>query len=650
MISIHDADIAWACEILGLQSDAFAGADGADPRQDILKCFDTIDVSACPGSGKTTVLVAKLAIMGRKWTQADAGLCVVSHTNAARREIEKGLGNTAAGRALLEYPHFVGTIHHFINTFLAMPGLRRCGIQPRAIDDDQCLRHRQRLLGRYQFSHIRGWLANQSHTSLSGIRLSSITGDTRCHGRAVFSSQTSPSARELRVLMLQSVRDGYVCYDEAFLWAHDLLDNYPDIAASLRRRFPFLFVDEVQDNSDAQNQLLQRVFAGGETVRQRFGDANQAIYDGYGEPVATDFPVAEVRRDMPDSRRFDSTIAQLAQTLAVDNGEFAGRGPSAAYTVELSENPTHAIFLFDDQSIGNVLAKYAAHVAKTFAPAVWSTCRFTAVGAIHRPPIPGRIVDSVGSYHPKYKAHLAGSEPRPKTFVEFIAAGARETASSGQTAPLVNRAATAILVLRTIAAPETVDQMPRRPHLQLSRMLNGAALTSYQEFIDNLVECRGVLTKDAWESRWRQVVLDAAVATTDASDGGEDCEEFLAWRDVSSPAESRGDTGDNIFQYRTRDGVIQVELGSIHSVKGQTHTATLVLETFLKVPQLKSIKHWLLGDRSVAPTTTTKRCLRIHYVAMTRPTHLLCLALHRDAVTGDERARFEEQGWAVIDV
>ena len=115
---VTNADAAWACNILGLPTDAFVGQDGKDPRMEVLKSSMTLDIESCPGSGKTTLLVAKLAILARKWCDLRRGLCVLSHTNAARREIEQRLGNTAEGKRLLSYPHFIGTIHGFVNEFL----------------------------------------------------------------------------------------------------------------------------------------------------------------------------------------------------------------------------------------------------------------------------------------------------------------------------------------------------------------------------------------------------------------------------------------------------------------------------------------------------------------------------------------------------
>src|SRR5713101_2599547 len=102
--TITDEDIHWASGLLGLREDAFYGRDGDDPRQQILKTMEKMDLAACPGSGKTTLLVAKLAILAEKWRYRTRGICVLSHTNAARHEIETRLGNSTVGCRLLSYP------------------------------------------------------------------------------------------------------------------------------------------------------------------------------------------------------------------------------------------------------------------------------------------------------------------------------------------------------------------------------------------------------------------------------------------------------------------------------------------------------------------------------------------------------------------
>ena len=105
-------------------------------RRDVLLESGSRDINAAPGSGKTTVLAAKLLLLARKWPYDRRGICVLSHTNVAREEIQKRLAATPEGSRLLAYPHFIGTIHSFVNQFLALPYLRSKGIEVDVIDDE----------------------------------------------------------------------------------------------------------------------------------------------------------------------------------------------------------------------------------------------------------------------------------------------------------------------------------------------------------------------------------------------------------------------------------------------------------------------------------------------------------------------------------
>lgn len=138
-IEITDADIE---EIERL----FGDVKFDDERRQILKHMESTDIQAFPGSGKTTVLVAKLAILAKKWPYTDKGICVLSHTNVARDEIEGRIGNTDIGRLLLSYPHFIGTVHSFFDTFVGLPWLRSNNYPVTMIDTESVLTRRYRKL------------------------------------------------------------------------------------------------------------------------------------------------------------------------------------------------------------------------------------------------------------------------------------------------------------------------------------------------------------------------------------------------------------------------------------------------------------------------------------------------------------------------
>ena len=55
----------------------------------IIECNETKDIKACPGSGKTTALLAKLIILANRMPLPNnQGICVLTHTNVAIDEIK----------------------------------------------------------------------------------------------------------------------------------------------------------------------------------------------------------------------------------------------------------------------------------------------------------------------------------------------------------------------------------------------------------------------------------------------------------------------------------------------------------------------------------------------------------------------------------
>ena len=64
------------------------GAHFQEDARNVIRCWHSTDISACPGSGKTTVLLAKLKLLSDRMPfEKGAGICVLSHTNVAVEEI-----------------------------------------------------------------------------------------------------------------------------------------------------------------------------------------------------------------------------------------------------------------------------------------------------------------------------------------------------------------------------------------------------------------------------------------------------------------------------------------------------------------------------------------------------------------------------------
>ena len=206
---IEDREIAWASELMGLGPNGFAAIDGDDSRLKAIKNLQTCDFEACPGSGKTTLLVAKLAILASRWPYRQSGICVLSHTNAARDEINHRVSIAASGSSLVRYPHFIGTIHGFVNEFLATPWLRSKGNPVRLIDTDIALKRRFWKLAK-------NWRFAMEQRGLDRYALQYDKSDYSGENKGKLARDT-PLCHALEAASREGSQEGYFCFDEMFV-------------------------------------------------------------------------------------------------------------------------------------------------------------------------------------------------------------------------------------------------------------------------------------------------------------------------------------------------------------------------------------------------------------------------------------------------
>ena len=532
--AITDEDIRWASRLVRLPEGAFHGETGADPRRDVLKSMERIDVAACPGSGKTTLLVAKLAILAEKWQHRTRGICVLSHTNAARHEIESRLGNTAAGQRLLAYPHFIGTIHAFVDEFLAIPWLRSRGYPVVMVDTAICERRRwQRLDRKWRYA------LEQKRMDESSVRIVDAGFKVaKKNGEFPFADNTE-TYRNVQRACRETTREGYHCYDDMFIWARDLMGNVPTVVTALRDRFPLLFVDEAQDNSEAQSAILHDLFTAGDqpVMCQRFGDPNQAIFNFVGDEGATTrpFPDDMVKKDLPNSHRFGQKIADLADPLGIIPYKLVGQGPKEPLASGKPE-AVHTVFLFGDDSAQNVLDAYADLLIDTFSEQELLGGSFVAVGQIHRPPEAeqnDKHPRHVGHYWPNYDSELSKIDPKPQSFVQYVLAGQGKAATAGEAHPAVEKIAAGILRLAGMAEGGTTLRRRRHNHRQVMSLLEESAdaRSHYLDVLANLALSRNTLSRETWDERWREIVRSVGEAVANATLSREDVNSSLDWKD-----------------------------------------------------------------------------------------------------------------------
>jgi hypothetical protein len=645
LISITDDDIAWAEQALGLPQNTFD-----EQRRNVLKSMETIDVSACPGSGKTTLLVAKLAILARRWPFRTKGICVLSHTNVARHEIETRLGKTSEGQALLRYPHFVGTIDSFVDGYLAIPWLRSLHRPVVLVDTQICQESRWKMLQHNTQYYLE---KNNCHESVMTIHNANYDLDLK----KIPCGEKANTYKEIQSVCKASIDRGMYCYEEMFLWANELLSIHNEFPVSIRGRFPFLLIDEAQDNSNTQSRVLGQLFTHGDggIVRQRFGDPDQSIFDLDSDAVEVldVFPDAKYTVSVPNSHRFGQDIATLAGCLGDVPGGLIGEGPSR-WKREDSIKIEHTIFLFSDDSIMNILPAFGHLILSTFTDVELAEGTFRAVGFIHKPRLEEDKKQkpyNVGDYWNEYIPASTQSDSTPHSFVEYIAFAQAKIVEGASLSMATEKLCEGFL--RLARSLHGKKPLPNRKYLHRYIVASLAddpkVTTSYFDFLYTFIIKKFTLRREEWTEKWLDIVkqIVATIASVEWSDNEEE-KGLLRWPSGAVYTTTENLQKTNIYLFAEDERQVDIGLGSIHSIKGETHTATLVLETFWFDGNLKSLLPCLMDRGKGKPVKKRQeKRRRIHYVAMTRPTHLLCLAIRAGDVDSQTQEKLEKVGWRI---
>lgn len=122
---------------------------------------------------------------------------------------------------------------------------------------------------------------------------------------------------------------GFTEFADQLATAVEVARYFAPVRLAMRERFKVVLLDEYQDTSSAQAELLRTLFSGPDPQRGRgfpvtaVGDPNQAIYGWRGAAASNilDFPLAFPRADGTPAQRWSLTINRRSGTriLAVGN-------------------------------------------------------------------------------------------------------------------------------------------------------------------------------------------------------------------------------------------------------------------------------------------------------------------------------------------
>jgi hypothetical protein len=672
-ITISDTDIAYAEAVLLPKGQSF----DKDGRR-FIKNLETIDLQAIPGSGKTTILLAKLLILAKHLPFTDgSGILVLSHTNAAIHEIERTIA--AHCPKLLTYPSFVGTIQSFVDRFLAIPYYAgRYAKRPQVNDEryaelaqafsSACLNgfsseeqraakyylNMWRVAAKYRFAMVDGRFTITDKMNGQVLNIRKPKGRIKPENYVDFSADEKSSIRRWLIAFKRRILldHGILHFDDAYFFAHCYLLRHPNIKMVLQQRFQYVLVDEMQDMHWHQHNLLEDVFgdsARGSWTYQRIGDKRQAIYSG-------DINLEEIwsqrtnTLSLTGSYRLSPTVARVVEPFGLPRAPIDGRN------IRSSDLPPHVI-VFDADSEARVIQRFC-ELVKTFKDAgkMPQSLKYPIKAIAWRKGDDGRF--GLKAYWSGYEAEAVRSKTHHTCLKSYLSFARQEDWQTHGLRGIYRKIMDALLaVLRTegVANPsggragyisersllkslrETEAHANLHDELRMklfhwSRHIylgqTDAVYDDVKAFIPRLLQVFGKR-------------LDRASHFVNDDLPGESSDSA----NVSPPAKPK----DNI--YRCPITGIEVHVGTVHSAKGETHTATLYLESYYYNDAGKSYESQRLFNqfdgKDVATTALqrVKQSARMVYVGFSRPTHLLCFAVHKNRF---DEATFRKNGWEVV--
>ena len=243
-------------------------------------------LKACPGSGKTEVLAIKVAYEREQWKLTTQGFAVLTFTNSAEKEINSRLDCYLNGK--LEYPHYMGTFTSWLHGYIANPFLHKLmkydgderGDKSIRLIESSCTSD---FLNAYSSKYQYKELGNiKAHEFFRDFKTDSYQycGTRSRQGKEILQSlvqQDDWREMDMAKTKLKFWKSGLALYEDIEYMSNMLLKKYPEIAELIAKRFPIIFVDECQDLSYVQLDLLATLCDKGCKIHL-IGDLNQAIY------------------------------------------------------------------------------------------------------------------------------------------------------------------------------------------------------------------------------------------------------------------------------------------------------------------------------------------------------------------------------------
>ncbi len=680
-------------------------------RVPFIKNLETRDLLAVPGSGKTTALQAKLYCLAKQMPFEDrSGILVLSHTNKAVEEIEKKLKNHCP--QLFEYPNFIGTMQSFVNDFLTKPyyinhnkykigiidtDIYKDRLKKYALDTFVACNETKRLFRTpnidwlYNFD-IKQDVDNNSYIidrrSQAKVIIENPKGNTKPQNYSDWDTNTKNKVQENLIrLKLDILKSGTLSFEDCYFYGNTYFYKYPKIKRIMQNRFKYVFIDEAQDLEKYQLDIIETIFNSGKSncIIQRIGDINQSIYNSR-KTVKVDCDwVPRNPLHLNTSLRLTKEVADVVDYFTLKNQFEHENKNTHQFKVEgkniLGEVIPPHLFIFDNDAIDKLKPKFE-ELIRQFNLFDGSKGENTKRGY--------KIIgwngtwkgeDSKGKlrleniFPDEYRTAIESKTNRVK-LCDYLVHNPKNRTLKKYEDDIIDALCTLLRNVGCMAKVTRKEQEIERCYtgqilwkslMVESRKSNGNL--SEEDFLDFKSKLYSwsfsIATNNKIENTYTEIVLFIKSSFSNwysFNDTSTEIASFIGNNFKSEDCcESPNATVDSI----------SIDICSVHSVKGQTHCATMYVETayhnyetqklivksknetknkpaeFYNNPLLKKKHNY--KDESLP---RAKETIKMMYVGFSRPTHLLCFAVLRDNLTDGQLSYFKsnDSGWSVVDL
>ena len=315
-------------------------------REAVLSLEGKILLLATPGSGKTTVLVTRLGYMICCKGIDPRSILTVTYTRAATQDMKRRFaqlfGEEAAAPA--EFRTINGLSHAIVHHFW-----RTHGVAPYELltDDGELNKLLRRLYQEVNDEYPEDGTIKEIRTAITYIKNMLLSDEEIERYESRVESLPELYRRYQQALRERRLMD----YDDQMAYALNILRRSPQLLAHYRAQFRWLCVDEAQDTSKVQHEII-KLLAGEDGNLFMVGDEDQSIYGfraAYPEALLhfeEDHPGARVLL-MEENYRSTREITVLADRFIARN---ASRHEKTMRAVRGSGTPVRMISVKDRET------------------------------------------------------------------------------------------------------------------------------------------------------------------------------------------------------------------------------------------------------------------------------------------------------------